>query len=77
MRPTSNLHGDALLLEANIILVLKRLHQRAADLRAHGRQDTLLAQGAVKNLLDSNGAGYTDELGHSGVALGVTILGEC
>jgi hypothetical protein len=55
-----DLCGNGLLPEADVVLVLKNLHERPADSRVHGRKDALLLDCAVKNLLNSDRAGNTD-----------------
>ncbi|KNG52545.1 DUF410-domain-containing protein [Stemphylium lycopersici] len=49
---------------------------RPTHIGFHGRKDALLLDRAVKNLLDSDRAGNSDQLGHRGVALGVTVVSE-
>ena len=71
----SNL-GDGLLNHGNTILLVELLHQGLGDVGAHGSENALAGDLAAQDLLDSDGAGNTDGLGHGRVALGVAVLDE-
>lgn len=75
MTESANL-SNGLLLHLDAVLLLEFETQRLDNLGAHGSKDTTLADLTVQDLLDSNGARNADELGHGGVALGVTVLGQ-
>lgn len=69
-------HLQGALLHLNTILLLKSLQERSTDLHGHRGQNTLLGDGTVKDLLDSNTTGNTDQLSHGGVAGRVTVLAQ-
>jgi hypothetical protein len=69
---------DNSFLAVDTVLLLELLDKGVVQLGVHGSQDTLLRDGAVQDLLNSNGAGHTDQLGHGRAAVGLraAVLAE-
>ena len=70
LRDTNQYHQPQQSREINSTY-LELLHKGPVDLAVHRSQNTLLGESSVQDLLDGDGAGDTDQLGHGGVSVGV------